>query len=112
MSVNMSSTDIAKKPAPKDWHRADIKAALEKKGFSIRGFARHHHYSKSAVSKAFNSAYPLMEALIAAELGVDVKTIWPSRYDEHGAPKKGRLTPNSTRAVSTDNVSRRGRPVT
>lgn len=108
MSVDMCPTDTQKKPASGDWHRADIKAALEKKGFSVRGFARHHRYSPTAVSKALVSPYPRMEALIAREIGVDVTTIWPSRYDQNGHPKRGRPALDSTGARERRNVSRAG----
>lgn len=105
MSADMPPTDTQKKPASGDWHPADIKAALEKKGFSLRGFARAHHYRKSAVSKAMRHPYPVIEALIARELGVDVTTIWPSRYDANGVPFRGRPAVNSTYPGRVRNVS-------
>lgn len=105
MSVDMSTTDTQKKPASGDWQPADIKAALEKKGFSLRGFARAHQYRKSAVSKALRHPYPEMEALIAREIGVAVTAIWPSRYDASGAPLQGRPAVNSTYAGKGRNVS-------
>lgn len=104
----MYATDTQKKPASGDWHRADIKAALEKKGFSIRGFARHHHYSPTAVSQALRKPYPRMEALIAREIGVPATAIWPSRYHANGSPKQGRPVEHFTTSASGGrNVSAR-----
>lgn len=102
----MNTTDTSKKASPQDWHPADVKAALEKKGWSLRRFARAHDYSPSAANKALRLPFPGMEALIAAELGLPATAIWPSRYDENGEPKRGRPVANSTCPGRGRNVSR------
>ncbi len=90
MPINMSNLDISKKPAPKDWHRADIKASLEKRGLSLARLARLHGYGRSSPALALRLPWPKMERLIAAAIGVRPQEIWPSRYHEDGTPKSGR----------------------
>ena len=72
-----------------DWHPADIKAALEKAGWSIRRLARAYGFSSTNVSAGIYRPYPKMEALIAFILNREPKEIWPSRYDSQGAPNRG-----------------------
>lgn len=71
-----------KKPAPQDWHPADIVAALRKAGWSLRQLSVHHGYHPSALSQALRGPYPRAEQLIAEALGVPPETIWPARYAE------------------------------
>ena len=47
-----------------DWHRADIKAALERAGWTVRGLARHHDVHHTALSLAFESPYPCDEEVL------------------------------------------------
>jgi len=65
-----------------DWHPADIKAALEKAGWSLRGLSRHHGYSATVLAEALRSSYPKAQGLIADAIGVEPELIWPSRYEE------------------------------
>jgi Ner family transcriptional regulator len=65
-----------------DWHPADIKAALEKKGWSLRRLSQHHGYSPAMLSRALARPYPNAERLIASALGVAPEIIWPSRYTD------------------------------
>lgn len=80
--------DTAKKAGREDWHPADIKAALEKKGWTLRALAQRHGLSSSSpLSHTFLRSYPLNEKRIADAIGVPVQDIWPSRYHADGAPK-------------------------
>jgi Ner family transcriptional regulator len=89
----MINSDTRKKPvAPGDWHPADIKAALEKRGYSMRRFARKCGYSPNSAAQVIFKAWPAFELLVAAELGLTPQVIWPSRYNEDGTPKRGRHT--------------------
>tara|TARA_R110002049_G_scaffold294948_1_gene482025 strand:+ start:763 stop:1104 length:342 start_codon:yes stop_codon:yes gene_type:complete len=82
------ATNTAKNAGPKDWHPADIKAALEKAGWTLRALARHHQLaSASPLSHTFLRSYPLNERRIAAAIGVPVQVIWPSRYFTDGTPR-------------------------
>lgn len=72
---------MQKKPATVDWHKADIKAALHKRGLTMKGLSIANGYrSVDAVAQALHRPYPKVERIIAQALGVEAKTIWPSRY--------------------------------
>ncbi|THF60945.1 helix-turn-helix domain-containing protein [Pseudothauera rhizosphaerae] len=82
------ATASAKKASQQDWHPADIKAALEKKGWTLRALAAHHGLSSSSpLSHTFLRSYPLNEKRIAEAIGVPVQRIWPSRYFKDGTPR-------------------------
>jgi lambda repressor-like predicted transcriptional regulator len=81
-------------PPGQDWHPADVKAALEKAGWTFRGLARELGYSDhSAIARGLYNRSPVAEAIIAKALGKRSQEIWPSRYDQAGRPK-GRFRPN------------------
>lgn len=78
----------AKKAGREDWHPADIKAALEKAGYSLSKLAFEHGLKDSSgLSVAMVRSFPKGEKRIAAALGVHPKEIWPSRYHEDGTRK-------------------------
>lgn len=85
----------------KDWHKADIKAALEKRGWTLRRIAIKHNISPRAISQALHSRYPASERRIAAELGLHPMVIWPSRYDEDGNSnaRRGKKRSSARRAA-------------
>ncbi len=77
------NTSVAAKKTTLDWDKADIKHALEKKGWNILQLAKASGYSNaSALRKAFDSSYPKAERIIATAIGVTPETIWPSRYEK------------------------------
>ena len=86
----MSKRIQSKKASTKDWHRADIKAALEKAGWSLRRLSLHNGYSDSAMKAALEKPYPMVERIIAGVIGVHPWEIWPSRYRSDHTPKSGR----------------------
>ena len=59
-------------PDPKkiDWHPADVLAALKKRGKTLSGLSRDHGYHATAAGKALKRPWPVLEALIAADVGV------------------------------------------
>ncbi|MDK9520120.1 helix-turn-helix domain-containing protein [Vibrio vulnificus] len=63
-----------------DWHRADVKAELEKKGLSLRKLALSAGLAESTLSNVFRVNYPKAQKIIADAIGVPPETIWPSRY--------------------------------
>ncbi|PND33745.1 transcriptional regulator [Achromobacter pulmonis] len=85
----MTKHKAPKKPASSDWHRADIKAALEKAGWSLRRLAAHHGYAApTTLTIPLNRPWPKGERIIAAAIGVDPAEIWPSRYQKkYSAPR-------------------------
>jgi Ner family transcriptional regulator len=77
----MTTPASPKKPAPKDWHAADIIAALRKAGWSMQqlGFA-HGYKARTALTNALRNRYPRAERIIADALGLLPGDIWPTRY--------------------------------
>jgi len=95
--------NAAKKPVSQDWHPADIKAALHKKGITLKGIADVYGLnSSSSLSSCFTRSYPLNEQRIADAVGVHPMVIWPSRYNSDGSIK-----PRGFRSIqfnATENV--------
>ena len=61
-----------------DWHPADVKAALEKRGVSLRKLAIAHGYSH--IQRVLVSQWWAAEQIVAKALGMPASDIWPSRY--------------------------------
>jgi len=81
-------TNVAVKKAGQDWHPADIKAALHKKGITLAGLAAAHGLSSSStLSAALTRSYPVNEKRIAEAIGVHPMVIWPTRYHANGDRK-------------------------
>lgn len=81
MSITDLIIDMAKKPDPKDWHKADIVAAVHKAGLTFKGLSLAHGYrSVDACSQALHRPYPKVERIVAEAIGVAPADIWPSRY--------------------------------
>lgn len=62
----------------RDWHSADVKAALEKKGVTLRGLAKEYGYSH--IQRVLVSHWWAAEQVVAKALGLPAEQIWPSRY--------------------------------
>ncbi len=77
---------------PKDWHQADIIAAMKKKGFTLASLSRKSGLNSSTLANALTRTWPKGEIIIARSLQLRPCDIWPSRY-YHGdnTPKKERL---------------------
>ena len=65
----------------KDWHPADIKAALAKKNLTLRDVARKYGLPEQICSDALSGRSRLGEEIIAKELGLTPKKLWPSRFE-------------------------------
>ncbi len=63
-----------------DWHKADIKAALEKKGVKLEDIARTLKLAEGGVSNVWRGKSDPIQSEIARVLGVKPEVIWPSRY--------------------------------
>lgn len=72
--------DTTKGMQPTDWHPADVKAALEKRGFSLRALAREYGYSH--IQRVLTSQWWAAEQVVAKALGLPASSIWPTRYTE------------------------------
>jgi Ner family transcriptional regulator len=82
----MSNLDTSKKPAHQDWHKADIKAALEKAGWSLRKLSIASGYKPSTLRAAFTRPYHKAEVVLAEAVGRKPQQIWPTRYKKDGTP--------------------------
>lgn len=76
----MSVLIAPKKSAPADWHRADVVAALHKRGWSLRQLSVHHGLSEGTLKSALDRPYKKAEGIIAAAIGTPPEVIWPERY--------------------------------
>ncbi|ENG3801794.1 helix-turn-helix domain-containing protein [Proteus mirabilis] len=65
-----------------DWHKADIIAALKKKGTTLAALSRKSGLSSSTLANTLYRPWPKGERLIAQALGVVPSEIWPSRYKD------------------------------
>lgn len=70
--------DTHKAHQPSDWHPADVKAALEKRGVSLRKLAAACGYSH--IQRVLVSPWWAAEQIVAEALGLPAASIWPSRY--------------------------------
>lgn len=73
-----------------DWHRADIKAALEKAGWTLRRLAIARGYAPGVLRNPLDRPWPAGERVIAEAIGKTPQAIWPSRYHADGTSKSGR----------------------
>lgn len=71
--------DTQKCKSTTDWHPADVKAALEKRGLSLRQLAHAHGYSH--FQRVLTTHWWAAEQIVAAALELQPAAIWPSRYE-------------------------------
>ncbi|MDF7667586.1 helix-turn-helix transcriptional regulator [Orbaceae bacterium ESL0727] len=64
----------------KDWHRADIRAEIEKRGKSLRQLSREAGLSENTLRNTLDRKWPKGERIIAEAIGVKPEVIWPTRY--------------------------------
>ncbi len=69
----------------RDWHVADIKAALAKCGTNYEKLAKENGIAGSTLRNALRFKYPKAERIIADKIGVSPDEIWPSRYAKKSA---------------------------
>jgi Ner family transcriptional regulator len=75
---------------PTDWHPADVKAALEKRGVSLRQLAKSHGYSH--FQRVLTTHWWAAEQIVAAALETKPEAIWPSRYERPRTNAKKRTS--------------------
>jgi Ner family transcriptional regulator len=64
-----------------DWHPADIKAALEKAGWSLRQLSVENGLAPTTLQHVLTVSYPKGERIVAKALGKQPEEIWPQRYE-------------------------------
>ncbi|WP_395301164.1 helix-turn-helix transcriptional regulator [Enterobacter sp. ECC-175] len=67
-----------------DWHKADVIAALRKRGTSLAALSRQAGLSSSTLANALERPWPKGELIIAEAVGIPPEIIWPSRYFKNG----------------------------
>lgn len=72
----------------KDWHSADIIAALKKKGTNLSALSREAGLASSTLANALRRPWPKGERLIADALGEKPEKIWPTRYRQATRERK------------------------
>jgi Ner family transcriptional regulator len=75
---------------PRDWHPADVKAALNKAGWTLRSLGMAHSLGPNSLKVVLQMPWPNAERIIAQAIGVPPQLIWPSRYDPTGHPNRPR----------------------
>ena len=77
-----------KKASQKDWHPAQILAALHMRGITLKALAEQHGLaSGSTLSRAMLYSAPLCEKRLADAVGIPVQEMFPTRYHADGTPK-------------------------
>lgn len=66
----------------RDWHPADVIAALKKKGTTLSAVSREAGLASSTLGNALARHWPKGERLIGEALNLSPAEIWPSRYTE------------------------------
>lgn len=81
MSTQSAPNEIPDDPVQRnEW----IKFQLRMRGSSLSKLARRLGVSRQAVRNALSAPYPKMERVIADELGLPPRAIWPERYERRG----------------------------
>lgn len=66
-----------------NWHRADVIAALKKRGWSVASLSRAHGLASTTLRGALGREdYPKGERIIADALGMKPEEIWPERFEK------------------------------
>lgn len=66
--------------APSGWHRADIIAAVHKKGSNLRRLSLQNGFAESTVRASLLQRHPKANAIIAEFIGVPLTELWPQWY--------------------------------
>ncbi|WP_425483822.1 helix-turn-helix domain-containing protein [Caulobacter soli] len=85
----------------RDWHPADVKAAVEKTDVTMTALALKHGLSESACRNSLRKPTPRADKAISDQIGVPLHKIWPSRYDKDGRRIRRRHVRDQNRREST-----------
>ncbi len=75
---------MIRKHADNGWHRADIMAAVRKRGSSFAKIACSVGLKRQTMCWAMIKPHPRANAAIAEFLGVPLRELWPQWFDEDG----------------------------
>lgn len=62
------------------WHRADIVAAVRKRGSTLRQLALANGFAESTLRASLGIRHPKAHTIIAEFIGVSPSDIWPQFY--------------------------------
>ncbi|EPL4126100.1 helix-turn-helix transcriptional regulator [Enterobacter kobei] len=84
MSIhNQSGSQIKdQNSSTENWHRADILAAIKKRGGTLAQLSRDNGLHERTLYNVLERHWPKGERIIADFIGVPVSTIWPERYEK------------------------------
>lgn len=71
-------------------HKADIKAELEKKGWTLTSLSEAHGFLPEAVSEALRRGRPSVEKIIADALDTTPQNLFPNRFNADSSRKDKR----------------------
>ncbi|WP_457998660.1 helix-turn-helix domain-containing protein [Klebsiella michiganensis] len=82
MSIhNQSGSQIKdQNSSTENWHRADILAAIKKRGGTLAQLSRDNGLHERTLYNVLERHWPKGEKIISDFIGVPVRTIWPERY--------------------------------
>jgi Ner family transcriptional regulator len=80
------------------WHRADIIAAVRKRGSNLSRLGEQIGLSRKSMSWALGKRHPRANLAIAAFIGVDPHEIWPRFFP----PTAGPSAPKSSAKAGTE----------
>ncbi|WP_417633747.1 helix-turn-helix domain-containing protein [Citrobacter sp. FR21RM1OL9030] len=82
MSIhNQSGSQIKdQNSSTENWHRADILAAIKKRGGTLAQLSRDNGLHERTLYNVLERHWPKGEKIISDFIGVPVSSIWPERY--------------------------------
>lgn len=86
----------------KNWHRADIVAAIHKRETSLAELARKNQRSEGTLRQALTHPRTPSNRIIAAFLGMELHELWPAWFDSRGR-LRSRKPSRSRRRASSQN---------
>lgn len=86
----MTAKPLTKKASREDWHPAEVVAALQMRGISLRQLALINGYTNAgSLQSVLRRPYPTAEAIVAEALRLAPWDIWPTRYGPDNRPNRG-----------------------
>lgn len=92
------------KALAKNWHRADVVAAVHKRETTLAELARVNKRSEGALRQALTHPRTPSNRIIAAFLGLELHEIWPTWFDSQGR-LRSRKSSRTRRRPSSQNRS-------
>lgn len=65
-----------------NWHRADILAAIKKRGGTLAQLSRDNGLHERTLYNVLERHWPKGEKIVSDFIGVPVSAIWPERYKQ------------------------------